>query len=178
MTEPAAPLRHDNPARDAFLASLLDPAFDRAAPGWAALRDRYAKTRAVADLAALPTLPDQWPTLWRVRALGAVARAAALTNTSTVLQRLSAVRFGVVSRIDGPRTYDPGNGVVVNATESPLAVAEGAQLPQLATAAVDAQVETHGGLWVDEIGEAILHRTDLPPRRYLPFPCPLPSSLL
>lgn len=173
-----APLRHDNPARDAFVASLLDPAFDRDAPGWAAARDRYAKTRAVVDLAALPVLPDQWPTLWRVRPLSSVARAAALSNSSVVLQRLSAVRFGVAARIDGPRAYDLSRGGVTECVEVALATTEGAQIPQITAAAVDAQTETHGGLWIDEIGEVILHRTDLPPRRYLPFPLPLPSALL
>lgn len=173
-----APLRHDNPARDAFVASLLDPALDRDHPTWPAARDRYARTRAVVDLAALPTLPDQWPTLWRLRPLTSVARAAALSNASIVLQRLSAVRFSVVARIDGPRTYEPVKGTVSDCAETMLPLHEGAQIPQISGPAVDAQTETHGGLWIDEIGEVVLHRTDLPPRRYLPFPLPLPSTHL
>jgi hypothetical protein len=173
-----APLRHDNPARDTWVASLLDPALDRDHPAWPAARDRYARTRAIADLAALPTIPDQWPTLWRLRPLTSVARAAALSSTSTVLQRLSAVRFGVVARIEGPRSYDPARGTVGDCAEVALPTADGAQVPQITAAAVDAQTETHGGLWIDEVGEIILHRTDLPPRRYLPFPLPLPSALL
>jgi hypothetical protein len=67
---------------------------------------------------------------------------------------------------------------VGDCAETALPLFEGAQVPQITAAAVDAQTETHGGLWIDEIGEVVLHRTDLPPRRYLPFPLPLPSTHL
>ena len=35
-----------------------------------------------------------------------------------------------------------------------------------------------GGVWVDEIGDVILHRADLPPSRFVRFPLPLSSALV
>lgn len=173
---PAAPLRNDNPARDTWIASLLDPAFDRDHLEWPARRDRYAATRAVADLAALPLVPELLPALWRVRALSAVARTGVYAQASLGAQRLTALRFALVARVDGPRTYAPDG--VVNCTERAFPRVKGAAVPQVEDAAIDAEMSELGGLWLDEIGEVVIHRTNAPRRVYLPFPLLLPSSVL
>lgn len=167
--------QNDNPSRDTWLASLLDPAFDRDHPDWPELRDRYAQTRAVADLARLPTVPEQHPVLWRVRALSAVARTAIYAQTSLAAQRLTALRFALAARVDGPRAYGPDG---VQGAEVRFALVRGAAVPQVEDAAVDAQASEFGGLWLDELGEVVIHRTNAPRRVYLPFPLLLPSTVL
>lgn len=173
---PPDPPRNDNPARDTWVASLLDPAFDKAHENWRAACDRYVATRALADLAKLPTLPEQWPTLWRLRPLTAIARTLVYSNTNLVGQRHTALRLALVARVDGPRTYV--DGAVANCKEERLAHLRGAAVPQVEEAAIDAQVNEFGGLWLDEIGEIVIHRTNAPRKVYLPFPQPLPSQLL
>jgi hypothetical protein len=173
---PPAPLRNDNPARDTWIASLLDPAFDRNHREWPERRDRYTATRAVADLAALPTLPEQFPSLWRVRALSAVARTGIYAQATVTAQRLTALRFALVARIDGARTYGPDG--VTGCAERAFARVKGAPVPQVEDAAIDAEMNEFGGLWLDELGEVVIHRTNAPRRVYLPFPLLLPSSVL
>lgn len=174
--KPALPApQNDNPAKDTWVASLLDAAFDRQHPDWPDLRDRYAQTRAVADLARLPTVPELAPALWRLRPLSAVARTAIYAQTSLAAQRLTALRFALVARVDGPRSYGP-DGVQGNETRFPLV--KGAAVPQVEDAAIDAQAAELGGLWLDEIGEVVIHRTNAPRRVYLPFPLLLPSTVL
>lgn len=178
MTDPTPPKRYDNPARDAWVASVGDPAFDREHEAWPALRDRYVDTRSVADLAALPTLPGQWPTLWRARALSVGARATCYSATSVAAQRLNALRFGLVSQVDGPRAYEPAEGRVSGCAEKPFDVVPGAVFPQAADAGLDALAALVGGDGLDELADVILHRADSNPRRLLPFPLPPRSALL
>lgn len=174
MSDPI-PKRYDNPARDAFIASVGDPAFDRAHKDWPVLRDRYADTRSVADLAALPTLPEQWPTLFRVRALSVAARATCYAAPSVPAQRVNALRLGLVARVDGPRTY--ADGAVAGCAETAFATVPGAALQQVAEEALDGVAALLGGDGLDELADAILHRADANPRRMLPFPLP-PRSVL
>lgn len=174
MTEPK---RYDNPARDAWVASVGDPAFDREHPEWIARRNRYADTRSVADLAALPVLPEQQPQLWRVRPLTTAGRATAYTSGASSLQRITALRLGLVARIDGPRTYDTVSGTVGGAAEVPLAQLAGAALAQVTDAALDEAGAHLGGDGLDELADVILHRADASPRRMLPFPLPPRSAL-
>lgn len=174
MTDPK---RFDNPARDAFVASVGDPAFDRSHKEWETLRNRYADTRSIADLAALPVLPEQWPQLWRVRPLTTAGRATAYTSGASSLQRITALRLGLVARIDGPRTYDDVNGTVGGATEVALAQLAGAALAQVTEAALDEAGAHLGGDGLDELADVILHRADVSPRRMLPFPLPPRSAL-
>lgn len=173
---PPEPPRNDNPARDTWVCSLLDAAFDREHAEWPALRDRYANTRAVADLAKLPALPGQWPALWRLRALSAVARTSFFAQASLGAQRLTALRLALVARVDGPRTYAEGG--VTGCTEKAFPRLKGAPVPQVEDAAIDAEMNELGGLWLDELGELVIHRTNAPRRVYLPFPLLLPSSVL
>lgn len=173
---PPEPLRNDNPARDTWVCTLLDAAFDREHEEWPALRDRYANTRAVADLAKLPALPGQWPALWRLRALSAVARTSFFAQASIGAQRLTALRLALVGRVDGPRTYAADG--VTGCVEKALPRLKGAPVPQVEDAAIDAQLDEYGGLWLDELGEVVIHRTNAPRRVYLPFPLLLPSSVL
>lgn len=168
--------RHDNPARDLLVASLTDPAFDRAQPTWREASARYGETRAVADLAALPLLPNQRPTLWKVRPLSIAARAIVLGATTVASQRLNALRLGLVERLDGALAQF--DGTVTGATPTALQTIEGAALPQVKDEAIQAAADEWGGVWLDELADVILHRMDLPPRRYIPFPLPLPSVLL
>lgn len=174
---PPAPKRYDNPARDAFIASVGDPAFDRSHPAWVNLRDRYIDTRSIADLAALPVLPEQWPQLWRVRPLTTGGRATAYTSATPSLQRITALRLGLVSRVDGPRTYDAVNGTIGGATEIALPQVPNAPLPQVTDAALDEASAQLGGDALDELADVILHRADGSPRRMLPFPLPPRSAL-
>lgn len=169
--------RYDNPARDAYVASLGDPAFDRSNPAWPALRDRYIDTRSIADLAALPVLPEQWPTLWRVRPLTVAGRAMAYASTSPSLQRLNAVRLALVARVDGPRIYDAAEGRVSGCTESEAPQMANVAVAQALESAVDAAHALLGGDGLDELGDVILHRASGNPRRMLPFPLPPPSAL-
>lgn len=168
--------RHDNPARDLLVASLTDPAFDHAHPTWREASARYGETRAVADLAALPVIPGQLPTLWRVRPLSIAARASVLGTSSVAVQRLFALRFGLVERLDGAAVQ--ANGNPVGGTTTALATVDGAAIAQTRDEAIQAAADEWGGVWLDEIADVILHRMDLPPRRYFPFPLPLPSALL
>jgi len=178
VTEAApTPKRYDSPARDAFIASVGDPAFDREHPAWVALRDRYVDTRSIADLAALPVLPEQQPQLWRVRPLTTAGRATAYTSATPSLQRITALRLGLVSRVDGPRTYDAVNGTIGGATEIALAQMPNAPLPQVTDAALDEASSQLGGDALDELADVILHRADASPRRVLPFPLPPLSTL-
>lgn len=170
--------RYDNPARDAYVASIGDPAFDRASPAWPALRDRYVDTRSIADLAALPVLPAQLPTLWRVRPLTVAGRAMAYASSSASLQRLNAVRLALIARVDGPRTYDAAEGRVTGCTEVEAQQMANTAVPQAHESAVDAAAALLGGDGLDELGDVILHRASGNPRRMLPFPLPPPSVLL
>lgn len=174
-TEKLPPPQNDSPARDAYVASLADPAFDRAHADWDALRDRYVETRALADLARLPVRPGAWPTLFRVRPLSVSARATAHSSPAVSLQRLWAARLGVVARVDGPRVY--GDGAVSDCTEKRLATHRGSNPPQATDEELDAMVQEFGGDWLDELAEVILHRANTSPRKLLPFPQPPLSAL-
>lgn len=165
----------DNPARDTFVASLTDPAFDRAHASWRDLSRRYAETRAVADLAALPCRDGLVPTLWRIRALSVSARAGCYTSSIASLQRLQAVRFGLVARLDNARFIA---GKVEATSERIFEPIKGISVAQVSDDDIQAQVESFGGVWVDEIGDIILHRADLPPSRFVRFPLPLSSALV
>lgn len=169
------PLQNDSPARDAYVASLGDLAFDREHADWPALRDRYIQTRALADLARLPTQGGLWPVLWRIRPLTVAARATAHSSPAVSLQRLWAARLGLVARVDGARIY--GDGAVSDCQEKRLDTHPGANPPQVKDEVLDAQVQEFGGDWLDEIAEVILHRVNASPRKLLPFPQP-PLSLL
>jgi len=176
-SKPEAPAkRHDNPARDLLVASLTDPAFDHAHATWREASARYGETRAFADLAALPLLPNQRPTLWKVRPLSIAARAIVLGASTAASQRLNALRLGLVERLDGALVQL--DGAVTGATPTALPCIEGAALPQVKDEALQAAADEWGGVWLDELADVILHRMDLPPRRYIPFPLPLPSALL
>jgi hypothetical protein len=170
------PPQNDSPARDAYVATLADPAFDRDHADWPALSDRYVRTRALADLARLPTRPGLWPTLWRIRPLSVAARATAHSSAAVSLQRLWGARLGLVARVDGTRVY--GDGAVSDCQEKRLDTYPGSAPPQVKDEALDAQVAEFGGDWLDEIAEVILHRTNSAPRKLLPFPQPPASALL
>ena len=174
-TEKLPPPQNDNPGRDAYVASLADPAFDRAHADWGALRDRYVETRALADLARLPVKPGAWTTLFRVRPLSVSARATAHSSPAVSLQRLWAARLGVVARVDGPRVY--GDGAVSDCQEKRLATHRGSTPPQATDEELDALVQEFGGDWLDELAEVILHRANTSPRKLLPFPQPPLSAL-
>ena len=164
---------HDNPARETHVASLADPSFDHAHADWPKLRDAYARSRSLADLAKLPRLAEQPLTLWRLRPLSVAARSAVFASAAESMQRLSAVRLGVVARLDNATV----EGGAVKGAETVLPAIEGG-LPQVQDPALQAEVDAWGGLWVDELGDVIIHRTNLPPRRFFAFPLPLPSALL
>ncbi len=170
------PPQNDSPARDAYVATLSDSAFNRDHDDWPALRDRYIQTRALADLARLPVLPGRWPTLWRIRPLTVAARATAHSSPAVSLQRLWAARLGLVARVDGPRTF--GDGVIGDCQEKRLDTYPGSSPAQVKDEALDAQVQEFGGDWLDEVAEVILHRVNTSPRKLLPFPQPPASALL
>lgn len=167
--------KHDNPARETFVASLLDPAWDRSHAAWPAARDAYIATRSLAALAAIPIAAGQAPVLWRIRALSVAARAACYGSSLASVQRLSALRHGLVARLDGPRFID---GRVEATRETIFDTIPGAPLPTVPDSVLQTQVDEWGGLWVDEIGDVIIHRADLPPSRFVRFPLPLPSALV
>lgn len=171
-----SPPQNDSPARDAYVATLADPAFDRAHGDWPALRDRYIQTRALADLARLPTLGGLWPVLWRIRPLSVAARATAHSSAAVSLQRLWAARLGLVARVDGARVY--GDGAVSDCQEKRFDAYPGSSPPQVKDEVLDAQVQEFGGDWLDEVAEVILHRVNSSPRKLLPFPPPPASALL
>jgi hypothetical protein len=172
----STPKRHDNPSRDLWVASLLDPAFDHEHKTWKEARDRYSETRSTADLAALPLLPNQRPTLWKLRALSIAARSLVLGASTISGQRLNALRLALVERADGATVQL--DGTITGATPTTLACIEGAALPQVKDEALQSAADEWGGVWLDELGDVVLHRMDLPPKRYIPFPLPLPSALL
>lgn len=169
------PPQNDNPARDAYVASLADPAFDREHPDWLELRDRYVETRALADLARLPVKPGCHPTLWRIRPLTVAARATAYSTAAPSLQRLWAARLGLVARVDGPRVY--GDGAVSDCAEKRLDTHRGSNPPQVKDEALDEAARQFGGDLLDELADVILHRANTSPKKLLPFPPPPPSAL-
>ena len=173
---PLPPKRNDHPARDLWVGSLLDPAFDRAHASWKETSARYSETRAAADLRAMPVILGQRPTLWRLRPLSITARQTVLTSTSYPMQRLLALRLGLVERVDGAELSP--EGAPVGVVPVVLKGIEGSVTPQLTDEAMQGEVDAWGGYWLDEIADVILARMDLSPRRYLPFPLPLPSALL
>lgn len=174
-TEKLPPPQNDNPGRDAYVASLLDPAFDREHADWPDLRDRYVETRALADLSRLPVKPGTWPSLFRIRPLTVAARATAHSSPAVSLQRLWAARLGVVSRVDGARVY--GDGTVSDCNEKRFATHRGSNPPQVTDEELDALLREFGGDLLDELAEVILHRANTSPRKLLPFPQPPPSAL-
>lgn len=183
--------RYENPARETFIASALDPAFDvpttdelarltgdERAEGERrrALLNTYAESRSLADLAAIPLRSNERPVLWRVRALGAEQRALVNSNRLVANADLDAVRFGVVARIEGASIT--ADGAVTGGVETKLALVPGARLVSITDEAIDGEVAIAGGTWVDEMGGAIRHRSDQHPRRCLPFTLPPRAAAL
>lgn len=158
----------DNPARDTYVASYLDPAFDTSTPEGLAALDAYARTRALADLAKVPLVEHTRPVLWRVRALTAQERAIVVSNRTPPMADYDAVRYAVIERIEDAVVTPEGR---VEGGRPTLLARDKAS--GLATAeALAAEMDVAGGAWIDEMGGVIRQRTDMHPRRLLPFRLP------
>lgn len=170
---PQPPQRADSPTHPLWVASLSDPAWDRTSPSWATAAERYANTRALVDLIALPLVPNAVPRLYRLRPLSIQVRALVLSQSSLGAQRLAALRFALESVIDSTISMNgPDSG-----TPTPFAQYPGVTHWQVHDDALQAEADTVGALVLDEIADVVLHRLDLPPRRFFPFPLPLPSAM-
>lgn len=147
------------------VVSLADPALDRAHLWWPELSARYARTRHPDDLIALPRLLGARPTRWTLRAVSVAARALILSAPTVAQQQLLALRFSLAAVSDetGARL---------------LPVIPQSAPPQVADATIESEIlAVWGGVVLDELGDVALHRLDLQPRSFVPFPRP-PRSVL
>lgn len=162
---------HDHPARDTFVASILDPAFDTSTLEKRALLDAYAASRDLADLAVVPTVAGQTSVLWKVRPLTATQRGVVNSNRHEGLSDVDALRYAVVARIEGAQVLllDDGGAWVNGGVVTELRRGDNGLVTDEALAA---ELEIGGGVWVDELGAVIRHRSNLHPRRFLPFTLP------
>lgn len=154
-----------SPARPLLVVSLLDPALDLSTEEGRAAAAAYVRTRSYADLSRLPHDPSMSPVVWKLRALSAKERAVVLGNATPSMGDLDAVRYALVSRIDG-------------ATLSPDGPTGGREeeLPRVAglvtEAALEGIAEVFGGAIFDELGRLAIHRASLASVRLVPFPLP------
>jgi len=126
-----------------------DKALDRDHPDYRRALTEYARTRGEKHRAALPLKDGQRPRLFGVQMLSAHARSIVLGEADEAARRLLAVRAGVteIKHPDGT-------------TERPKVTTRG-ELGQLADAEWAERIyEIGSGYLVDELGAAVLHRTN------------------
>lgn len=164
--------QHDHPAAPIWVASLTDAAWDRSHAKWPELSAAYADSRSQADLEALPVSVGMTPTLFRVRALPVLTRALVLSHSTLAAQRLSALRFGLADK-----AVALFSGAMPTGEITPLRLVEGATTATVHEDELQSIANLYGGVVLDEIADVILHRLDLPPARFLPFPLPVPSAM-
>lgn len=142
-------MAHDKPLFVAQISGRGDKAFDRDHKDFRRALTEYARTRGEKHLAAIPLLEGRKPRLFEVKVLTAHARSIVLGEADEAARRLLAVRAGVsaIRHADGT-------------TEQPKVASRG-ELGQLADADWAERIyELGGGYLVDELGAAVIHRTN------------------
>ena len=128
-----------------------DPAFDRAHEDWPRRVERYLRTRAEADLDALPLLAGRRPTYWLVGHLAPAAWMALDGVTVPAARAVVAVQFGCLARID------PGGHEVA----APRNRVRPGQAPSATEAWTTAMALQGGGELIEEIAAVVRRRYEV-----------------
>lgn len=164
-----------NPSKPLWVLPIADPAdpiIDTAHPECPERVAVYVRTRDPLDLGRLPRVEGQRTTLWLLKPLSSTERAVVMGEPAEERRRTLAFRIACHERVDDAGISGDGLPVGGTPVKAQAEKVDGAATSFAPESWVDAAQAIGGGQLVSELGQLIIDRANVHPRKLAPFRLP------